>query len=284
MDSTWNFTDLFATRGNSLTYYSCIQQDRTFQVLRQQECLAHLSQHQKHLKAHLSSAELTHINFTGLLTNIKMESFKDNSVTCYRLFHYCMKKMVEPLVAASRDGVEMVCADGWIKCVFQILAVFISDHPEQCLIACCAENRCPKCHMPADQHGANTQFPLCNQAQTTHILHAQATGQYPSEFIVDGLCPIFSPFWADLPHSNIFSCITSDVLHQLHQGVFEDHFKKWYMQLIPQNMFDSHFWAMRPHQGLHQFKDGISKVKQWMWSAVYNSCSWACRILSKSTK
>ncbi|KAF8549637.1 hypothetical protein OG21DRAFT_1478799 [Imleria badia] len=159
-----------------------------------------------------------------------------------------------PLVAAGREGLETVCTDRRIRRVHPILAAFIGDHPEQCLVACCAENRCPKCHVPADQHGANTQFPPCNQEQTAHVLHAQASGQYPPEFVAEGLRPIFSPFWADLPHTNIFMGITSDILHQLHQGLFKDHLKK---------RFDSWFRAMPIHPGLRHFKEGISKITQW---------------------
>lgn len=71
-----------------------------------------------------------------------------------------MKQLSEPLVAARREGVEMVCADGCVHCVFPILAAFIGNHPEQCLVGCCTENRCPKCLMPANQRGAHVQYPL----------------------------------------------------------------------------------------------------------------------------
>ncbi|KAI9571408.1 hypothetical protein HD554DRAFT_2203462 [Boletus coccyginus] len=72
--------------------------------------------------------------------------------------------------------------------LYPVLATFIGNHSEQCLIVCCAKNQCPKCHMPVDQ--------------------------------------LFVPFWTNLPHSNIFTCITSDILHQLHQGIIKDHLKK----------------------------------------------------------
>ncbi|KIK26765.1 hypothetical protein PISMIDRAFT_94556, partial [Pisolithus microcarpus 441] len=199
----------------------------------------------------------------GYLPVSKLESFDDNSIGRHRLFHYCMRRLLHPLVDAGRNGVEMVCADGQIRKVFPILAAYIRDHPEQCLVACCAENRCPKCLVPAKERGVNTSFSPCDQMQTTCALHAQATGQYPPEFIAQGLRPVFSPFWADLPHANIFTAITSDILHQLHQGIFKDHFKKWCMALVSKQDFDARFRAMPTFPGLHHFKEGISKVKQW---------------------
>ncbi|KAI5984843.1 hypothetical protein EDD15DRAFT_2390291 [Pisolithus albus] len=199
----------------------------------------------------------------GYLPVSKLESFDDNSIGQHRLFHYCMRRMVQPLVDAGRKGVEMVCADGKIRKVFPILAAYIGDHPEQCLVACCAENRCPKCLVPAKERGLNTAFQPRDQMHTTRTLHAQAAGLYPPEFVAQGLRPIFSPFWADLPHADIFTVITSDILHQLHQGIFKDHFKKWCIVLVGKQNFDARFRAMPAFSGLRHFKEGISKVKQW---------------------
>ena len=199
----------------------------------------------------------------GYLPVSKLASFEDNSVAGYRLFHYCMKQLVEPLVSAGREGVEMVCADGKIHRVFPVLAAFIGDHPEQCLVACCTENRCPKCLVPPDQRGTNSSFPMHNQAHTSHVLHAQAIGHYPPDFVADGLCPVFTSFWSELPHTDIFLCISSDIFHQLHQGIFKDHFKKWCTMLANKKAFDDRFRAMPYFSGLRHFKDGISKIKQW---------------------
>jgi hypothetical protein len=51
----------------------------------------------------------------GYLPVSKLETFENNSVARYRLFHYCMRRLVQPLVAAGQEGVDMVCANGLIR-------------------------------------------------------------------------------------------------------------------------------------------------------------------------
>jgi hypothetical protein len=83
------------------------------------------------------------------------------------------------------------------------------------------------------------------------------------EFEDEGLREIYSPFWADLPHSDIFSCITPDVLHQLYKGVFKDHFVKWCSDIVSEHIIDDRFRAMSTHPELRHFKKGISSMSQW---------------------
>ncbi|KAI9065669.1 hypothetical protein FKP32DRAFT_1567403 [Trametes sanguinea] len=185
------------------------------------------------------------------------------SEAMYRLFHRCMAKMLEALIEAGRSGVDMTCADGLIRRVFPILAAYIADHPEQCLIACCKENRCPRCLVPSKRRGERREWPLRSQAATADVLQRFGEGENPPEYKDQGLRPVYKPFWADLPHTDIFSCITPDILHQIHKGVIQSHLLQWCEKIVGKEALDERFAAMSQAHGLRHFHRGISVISQW---------------------
>ncbi|GJE96279.1 hypothetical protein PsYK624_124730 [Phanerochaete sordida] len=184
-----------------------------------------------------------------------------------------MRSLLRPLQKAGLDGVEMVCADGFIRDVHPIIAAYIADHPEQCLVACVKESRCPKCLIRTEDRGTGRgkQTPWRKHKATAKKLKKSAKGALPTGFTEEGLRPI-KPFWADLPHADIFVCVTPDILHQLHKGMFKDHVVKWASACVPggEHEVDARFQCMPAHPELRHFSQGISLVSQWTGTEYKN--------------
>lgn len=135
-----------------------------------------------------------------------------------RLFHEAMRIVLEPLVEAGKDGVEMVSGDGEVRLVFPILAAYAADFPEQCLVACAKGGTCPKCQCPADQLQDPPTFDARTEEWTLGVLeaakaHAKGLGTRYRAYCMDrDVAPgAWVPFWEDLPHSDIHIAITPDV-------------------------------------------------------------------------
>ncbi|KAG1867247.1 hypothetical protein DFJ58DRAFT_904528 [Suillus subalutaceus] len=172
----------------------------------------------------------------GYLPASKLDCFTPDarSLAGYRLFHHCMTLLLQPLIGAGNDW----CRDA-----------YVADFPEQCLVSCCKENRCPKCLVAANERGDALNSAMRDPESTKEILHKRKI--------------VYKPFWADLPHADIFLAFTPDLLHQLHKGVFKDHLVKWCIDIIGEDEMDARFKAIPNYPGLRHFKKGISSVKQW---------------------
>ena len=185
----------------------------------------------------------------------------------HTLFHQCMAELLKPLIQAGTDGVKMLCPDGHIRWIFPLLAAYVADHPEQCLIACCKENRCVRCTVHPNKRGDLTISPARDPLETSAALKAHAELRPDRNmahiFQAQGLKPTSPPFWANLPHTNIFPSLTPDLLHQVHKGVFYNHLYTWCERLIGEKELDARWKATTNYPGLKHFHHGISSISQW---------------------
>ncbi|KAJ3859939.1 hypothetical protein EV359DRAFT_75430 [Lentinula novae-zelandiae] len=204
----------------------------------------------------------------GYIPVSKLECYSEDKcsdVGC-QLFHDCMRTILEPLIAKGLAPTEMTCADGYLCNVHALLAAYVGDYPEQCRVACCRENSCPRCTIAPTKRGEpgplNSTYR--DPVMVVEAISRHSKGWKPPEFEDQNLQPM-NPFWKDLPLCNIFKCITPDLLHQLHKGVFSGHVASWARKSIKngQEEIDVRCQAMPTHPTLRHFKQGISKVTQW---------------------
>jgi hypothetical protein len=178
------------------------------------------------------------------------------------LFHYCMGKIVEPLKKSGYSGIQIGCADGALRLCFPILAAYIADNPEQCLIACVKNNMCHRCTVETDERGNFGRGVPRDPERTKLDLDAKAANTTTTTFVSNGLNAVDQPFWAGLRFTDIFTCLTPDLLHQLHRGVFKDHMLKWCQTILGKSEMDARFRAMSDHSAVRYFADGISGLSQ----------------------
>jgi hypothetical protein len=100
---------------------------------------------------------------------------KDKSSCIQRLFHDSMRTILGPLKEVGRTGMEVTGGDGKVRMVYPILACYVTDYLEQCLVTCSKYGTCPKCQRPADELGIKTPGERCTQQSTMKVINNAKT-------------------------------------------------------------------------------------------------------------
>jgi len=194
-------------------------------------------------------------------------SSREVSSRAQRLFHDSLRFILAPLKKAGTEGIEIIGGDGSVRLVFPVLACYVADYPEQCLVTCSKYGTCPKCQARSDELAELKKSMARTQTWTMEIIdQAKASTQSNSAFktkcMEDGVGgSVFLPFWHGFPHCDIHHSITPDVLHQLYQGVFK-HMVEWLGDLMAEEELDACIRSLPPCYGLRHFKNGWSSLGQ----------------------
>jgi hypothetical protein len=184
-----------------------------------------------------------------------------------RLFHDSMRIIMKPLKAAGLKGVEMNCGDGSVRRVHPILACYVADYPEQCLVTCAKYGTCPKCLRDAkDMQEFTPSDPRTPEFTIHSITTAAEEATSASDF--KNICYSNNvsagtqrPFWQGFPYTDIHMSTTPDVLHQLYQGVLH-YLITWCQEAMSEKELDRRIRCLPPSFGVRHFKNGISALTQ----------------------
>ncbi|KAF8958088.1 hypothetical protein BDZ97DRAFT_1906594 [Flammula alnicola] len=132
-----------------------------------------------------------------------------------RVFHESMRIVLEPLINAGNNGIEMTSSDGAVRHVFPILTCYVADYPEQCLVTCAKYGTCVKCKASAKELENPKPPESRTQSWTESIIEEgkqQANGN-PRAFHTycmshDVAGSIYQPFWKGFPLCDIHRSIT----------------------------------------------------------------------------
>ena len=148
----------------------------------------------------------------------------------------------------------------WRRC-HPIFAVFVGDYPEQVLVTCTFNDRCPKCLVRHEELGDYSRFPPhdYDEALETFRLADGDVKVFNAACGEANLKPVFHPFWEKLPLVDVFLSITPDILHQLLQGVMK-HLISWLTSpgAFGTAKIDARCRSLPPNQHITTFVKGIS--------------------------
>ncbi|KAN0136268.1 hypothetical protein V8E53_005873 [Lactarius tabidus] len=210
---------------------------------------------------------------TARLKQIKNKAARRRALA--NIFHSCMRKVLSPIESYGETGIAMATGDGiWYRC-HPVFATFVGDYPEQSLVTCTSNWRCPKCLVPTDELGNNTRFPLRDFGEAVKVF-ALSDGD-PTAFHAAcrnaSLKPTYHPFWDRLPFTNIFISITPDILHQLHQGILK-HMVECLAD-IDSDQIDTRCSRLPPNHNARHFHSGFT----WLSRVTGQEHKHMCRVL-----
>ncbi|KAH9025638.1 hypothetical protein EDB85DRAFT_2177928 [Lactarius pseudohatsudake] len=202
----------------------------------------------------------------GYLPTARLETIGNKTAqrrALANIFHFCMRHLLAPIASHGETGITMMSGDGvWRRC-HPIFAVFVGDYPEQVLVTCTLNGRCPKCVVHRNDLSDYSRSPLrdYNEASEAFLLADGDVRAFHSTCCEASLKPVFHPFWEALPLTNVFVSITPDILHQMLQGVMK-HLIAWLKCAFGPTQIDTRCRSLPPNHHIMTFAKGISTLSR----------------------
>ncbi|KAJ7467254.1 hypothetical protein B0H11DRAFT_2159564 [Mycena galericulata] len=197
---------------------------------------------------------------TSRLGHIKNKAARRRTLA--NLFHTCLSFITAPLRDAGVTGIPITSGDGLLRRGHPIVACYIGDYPEQLLVTCVKTGWCPVGEVEHDKLGdGDSKCVLRNLAKILDALDKLDDGGtiYAQACKDAGIKPVVHPFWQDLPYTNIFLAITSDVLPLLYQGIIK-HLIEWLKEACGADELDARCRRLPPNHNIRLFMKGISNL------------------------
>ncbi|KAG2032818.1 hypothetical protein BDR03DRAFT_1014865 [Suillus americanus] len=158
--------------------------------------------------------------------------------------------------AAAKMGIMMNDPIGNSRYCFMPLVSYVTDTPEELLVACVCINVSPVTTATREQFGDPFCHPIHKGSST--LAHIKAFFVACKKFNLNG---VHEPFWLDWPLSDPSQFITPEALHHWHR-MFWDHDLNWCIFVVSVDELYFCFMLSQVFVGYSGFKDGVSTLKQ----------------------
>jgi hypothetical protein len=204
-----------------------------------------------------------------LPTVVWQDNKKAHTTLNFRLIHQCLKHVLHPLIAAGNDGARMIDSVGAIRKTYPLIAAWLADYPEQCMLAIASKYQSPITTAGYRDLDSDTPSPprtrewilgkiraICDRVDPHDVV------KYVKAATAEGLLGIHEPFWEDFPHFQTEHVMCPDILHGLLK-FWHDHILTWTINLVGKEELNLRLRLVTPVTGFKSFPHGIQGVTQW---------------------
>ncbi|EKM48763.1 uncharacterized protein PHACADRAFT_202426 [Phanerochaete carnosa HHB-10118-sp] len=202
------------------------------------------------------------------LPTTKLEHIKSKAArrqTQANLFHACLRMILASLESVGLEGCAMMSGDGVSQRVHPIFAAYVGDYSEQVLVTCVKSGDCVICTQPRNELGdLGPKYLMRDINAVLDVLRKVDTlsdAEYAHACSSVGIKPVYQPFWEQLPYSDVYSAIISDILHQLLQGVIK-YLVAWVKAAYSKDEINARCHCLPPNHNVWSFFKGITKLSR----------------------